>query len=202
MSSTLLFDLDNTLVDRDAAMARFAAQWCVGAKVRAAMLASDAGGHGSRESLAALLDQYVPREVPWTPGSIALEVACCVTPNIAVIAMLRRLATRYRLGLVTNGGSESQREKLRRAGMSEFFSVLYISGESGFPKPAPQMFRSALAELDCAPADAIFVGDSLRCDIQAAAALGIQTCWVDTKLRTHPAADVVIGHVLELGIWC
>ena len=198
MSSTLLFDLDNTLVDRDAAMGRFAERWCVNEELRDALLVSDARGQGCRDSFAALLDQHIPRKVPWTPGSIAMTIASLVTPNEAVIAMLGRLGTRYRLGLVTNGGSASQHEKLRRAQISELFSVICISGESGFPKPAPQMFRRALAELHCSPSDALFIGDSLVSDIQGAAARGIRTCWVDADRRRHPAADLVIGHVLEL----
>lgn len=179
-------------------MGLLAGQWRVSEAIRAALLVSDAGGQGCRESFATLLDQHVPRELPWSPGSIAKTIASLVMPNDAILAMVKRLATRCRLGLVTNGGSESQREKLRRAGLSELFSVVCISGESGFPKPAPQMFRSALAALDCSPSDAMFVGDSLNCDIQGAAAIGMRTCWVDAELREHPAADVVIGHVLEL----
>ena len=198
MNRCLLFDLDNTLVDRDAAMGRFAAQWCVTDEVRAELLASDAGGQGCRESFAALLNVHVPREARWTPGSIAKEIALQVMPNEAIIAMLGRLRTRYRLGLVTNGGSCSQREKLRRARISEFFSVVCISGECGAAKPAPQMFERALRELDCAPGDAIVVGDSLRCDIEGAAALGIPSCWVDAELRSHPAATMTIRIVLDL----
>lgn len=166
--------------------------------VRAALLASDAGGQGCRDSFAALLEEHVPGAAPWTPASIAITIASFVTPNEEVSAMVRRLGTTYRLGVVTNGGSKSQREKLHRAQLFELFSVTCISGESGFAKPAPQMFQTALAGLDCSPSDAMFVGDSLRCDILGAAALGIRTCWVDADLRTHPAADLVIGHVLAL----
>ncbi len=198
MSSTLLFDLDNTLVDRDAAMEGFARQWCVSEEVRATLLESDASGQGCRASFAKLLDEHVPRKGAWTPERVAMSIACQVTPHAAVCNMLGRLSGRYRLGLISNGGSASQREKLRRSGVSEFFSVVCISGESGFPKPAPQMFEQALAQLGSVPADALFVGDSLRCDIRGATAVGIRTCWIDPQRRTHSEADLVVANVLEL----
>jgi HAD superfamily hydrolase (TIGR01509 family) len=198
VSSTLLFDLDNTLVDRDAAMRRWAGQWPVSDSVRTEILAVDAGGQGCRVALTRLLDQTLPRAGGWTAAAIAGEVAARVVADEAVRAMLRRLAKHYALGLVTNGGGESQREKLRRAGLEELFSVVRISGEMGVAKPEAPIFDSALAALNCAAADAVFVGDSLSCDIQGARALGMRTVWIDAQQSAHPDADLVIADVLEL----
>src|SRR6218665_795141 len=46
-------------------------------------------------------------------------------------------------------------------------------------KPHQTMYRLACAELRCAPADALFVGDSKRCDFEGPKAFGMQARWLD-----------------------
>jgi HAD superfamily hydrolase (TIGR01509 family) len=49
-----------------------------------------------------------------------------------------------------------------------------LSYEVGVAKPHPTMYRLACAELGCAPAEAVFVGDSKRCDFDGPQAFGMQ----------------------------
>jgi putative hydrolase of the HAD superfamily len=61
-------------------------------------------------------------------------------------------------------------------------------------KPAPEIYRAALDALDVEPANALFVGDRVREDVQGPAALGMRTCLV-TYFRVdggdHGLADAV-----------
>jgi putative hydrolase of the HAD superfamily len=50
-----------------------------------------------------------------------------------------------------------------------------LSGEVGARKPEPAIFEAALAELDVAAEDAVFVGDRLVDDVAGAAAVGMTT---------------------------
>ncbi len=56
-----------------------------------------------------------------------------------------------------------------------------LSYEVGVAKPHPTMYRLACAELGCAPAEAVFVGDSKRCDFEGPQAYGMQARWLDRR---------------------
>ena len=195
----IAFDLDNTLIDRDAAMLRWAATWPVTASLRQQALVIDEGGQGDRVALARFLDQHVAGEIAWSPQAIASQVAKQVQPCQEVIALLKRLAERYRLAIVTNGGSRSQRNKLRRAKLRVLVNSVIISDEVGVAKPDAAIFHAALGpgELDCRATETLFVGDSMAADIVGASALGMQTCWISSEPAQEPA-DYTIASLLEL----
>ena len=56
-----------------------------------------------------------------------------------------------------------------------------FSYEVGVAKPHPTMYRLACAELGCAPAETVFVGDSKRCDFDGPQAFGMQARWLDRR---------------------
>jgi FMN phosphatase YigB (HAD superfamily) len=52
---------------------------------------------------------------------------------------------------------------------------MVFSAEIGFRKPAPEIFLLSCAELEVEPTAALFVGDDLARDVQAAAGVGMRT---------------------------
>lgn len=118
-----------------------------------------------------------------------------------VIAAVHRVSRRCRIGIVTDGGSERQRAKLAASGLADRMAAVVISGDIRAQKPAPRIFREALAELDAEPAQTLFVGDDLSRDIGGARAAGMKTCWVSNGRRMPdgvPAPDLVVRTVAEL----
>lgn len=73
-----------------------------------------------------------------------------------------------------------------------------------FGKPAKEFFRSALAGLDCRPAQAVVVGDDIRTDVGAAMDAGLRGVLVRTgkfrpaDLATRVEPALVLGSVAEL----
>jgi len=67
-----------------------------------------------------------------------------------------------------------------------------FSYEVGVAKPHPTVYRLACAELGCAPADVVFVGDSKRCDLEGPLAFGMQARWLDRKAG-HSLLDALAG---------
>jgi putative hydrolase of the HAD superfamily len=98
-------------------------------------------------------------------------------------AVVRDLARDHRLGLVTNGAPDVQREKLAHTALAESFDATIVSAEIGFGKPDSRIFELALAALDVAPEDAVMVGDSLARDVAGAHATGIRAIWIDRGTR-------------------
>jgi putative hydrolase of the HAD superfamily len=93
--------------------------------------------------------------------------------------VLRELAQKYRLGLLTNGSPDLQREKLKASGLEPFFSSVIISGEHGVGKPEPAIFEKILKELGATASEAMMIGNSLERDIAGAHAAAIRSVWID-----------------------
>ena len=84
-----------------------------------------------------------------------------------------------RLGIISNGASQQQLGKLRRAGILDYFSVTAFPEHTGFGKPHPSIFQEACRRAGEDPCDCIYVGDDLVNDIDASHALGIRPIWID-----------------------
>jgi FMN phosphatase YigB (HAD superfamily) len=61
-----------------------------------------------------------------------------------------------------------------------------------FYKPHPQFYRRMLAALDLRPNQAIFVGDSMRADVQGPKACGMSAIWLNRKGPSSLPAEVVV----------
>ncbi|MBR1878080.1 MAG: YjjG family noncanonical pyrimidine nucleotidase [Paludibacteraceae bacterium] len=98
--------------------------------------------------------------------------------------VVRYLASKYPLTIISNGFKEVQHYKFAHSGLADCFAYILISEEVGVNKPQPGIFEKAL-ELNGVRADeAIMIGDSLTSDIAGAKNAGIDTIWV------HPEGDV------------
>jgi putative hydrolase of the HAD superfamily len=107
-----------------------------------------------------------------------------------VLSTLERLHRRYHLGIITNGMTEIQRDKIQRLGLTPYFDTILISQEAGMKKPDPRLFRFALDRVPCQPHEAVMVGDSPDRDIAGARAVGMHALWVLTgRPRGDAAAD-------------
>jgi len=101
-----------------------------------------------------------------------------------------------RIGIVSNtfDSPDLLHADLVSDGVAERVDAIVFSSELGLRKPAPEIYRAALVALDVEPANALFVGDRVREDVQGPAALGMRTCLV-TYFRVdggdHGLADAV-----------
>lgn len=82
------------------------------------------------------------------------------------------------LGLVTNGESALQREKVAALGLEPALDVVLVSSEIGPPKPEPDIFLAAAARLGVEPQGCLMVGDRLDRDIAGALAAGMSAAWL------------------------
>lgn len=109
----------------------------------------------------------------------------------ALDALQRFKNSGMHLGLITNGTSESQREKIERFGLAPFFNHILVEEEFGTGKPDARVFLHALDKLAVTPAEAWMVGDDLERDIGGAQAVGISGIWVDWKGKGLPGSSLV-----------
>jgi putative hydrolase of the HAD superfamily len=100
-----------------------------------------------------------------------------------------------RLGLLTNGAPDLQREKIAGAGIADYFEEIVISGEVGWGKPDPRIYALVLSRLGTTPHEAVMIGNSLHADVQGAQAAGIRAIWVN---RSGSPNDTAITPDLEI----
>jgi len=89
--------------------------------------------------------------------------------------ILAQLRTRYSLAVVSDAQTAYAIPELNRAGLVEFFDPIVISGDYGYRKPDPRLFRTALEKLAIGPEEAIFIGNDPFRDIEAARQVGMKT---------------------------
>ncbi|MET9967190.1 HAD family hydrolase [Streptomyces sp. NPDC006356] len=209
----LLLDLDNTLVDRDAAFRDAAADFLAEHGLPASDLdwvtATDASGYTPRGQLAAAVTDRYGSAVPDTAIRSLLDTA--VPGRVVLAHSTRRALERARAAgwtcvIVTNGRVVQQEAKIRNTGLDQLVQGWVVSEAVGCKKPEPEIFRAAAATVGVPLTGAWVIGDSPHADIAGADALGLRSVWVangrgwpqDSYRPTHVAHDVAsaVGHAI------
>ncbi|MFE9442099.1 HAD family hydrolase [Streptomyces sp. NPDC006602] len=201
----LLVDLDNTLVDRDAAfrdaVAAFLAEHGLPAADLAWVMTVDAGGYTARQQVAAALTDRYGKLVPATAVRALIDNGAADRVVLAP-SCREALGTAQAAGwacvIVTNGRTAQQEAKIRNAGLDRLVQGWVVSEHIGHKKPEAEIFQAAAATVDASLAGAWVIGDSPHADIAGANALGLRSVWVTdgrpwiegSYRPTHVADDV------------
>lgn len=204
---TVLFDLDDTLLDDSSAYKRaarrvageVAAERGVDAQRLATAFVAEANGFWTKLTQERLtLPIHDARTQLW---SEALQ-ASGVPLDIPLAERCGERYTRYRadelelfpgaldlvralrehgckLGIVTNGFAATHHEKVDRVGLRPYVDALFLADEMGMVKPDPEIFRYACRTLGSEPARTAMVGDRYDRDIIGAASVGLFTVLID-----------------------
>lgn len=117
--------------------------------------------------------------------------------------LLRELqAAGMKLGLVTNGVSETHREKIALLQITEYFDAIFLADEVGMVKPDPLLFAHACTKLRASPSESAMVGDRYERDIAGAQDAGLFTIWVNVRNERLPkgarAPDAIVASIAEV----
>ena len=215
---TLIFDLDNTLIDRNAAMRKSVHEWLSAQGYKGTQLETavddcmqyDNWGYTNRQEFATwLLHQYSNKQNKVTPHELQhllhVNNSRNVEPDLAVQRVLQTLGTQYQLVLATNGGSKTQRAKIQQAQLENFFQpqAIFVSGEMEFEKPDPQYFKKIISDLQLDVTKTMVIGDNPYNDIQAANECGLYTCWVSHGREGEAGIQptITIKNIIEITAW-
>ncbi len=87
--------------------------------------------------------------------------------------ILNALATDgRRMGIISNGFTEVQHNKLRSSGIAEYFEHIILSDDVGVNKPSPEFFNAAAAAAGVSPEMCVAIGDNTETDINGALGAG------------------------------
>ena len=114
--------------------------------------------------------------------------------------ILDYLKSRYPLGVLSNGFTETQRSKLRRLDLQDYFEYQLFSEEVGAMKPAREIFDAALTLCGYKPDEVVYIGDAYESDIVGAKQAGWHAIHFTSpeKQITNGLADYQIYDLREL----
>jgi HAD superfamily hydrolase (TIGR01549 family) len=106
-----------------------------------------------------------------------LTAGLAVYPDVFdILSTLRE--QRYKLGIISNWPATLE-TTLQRSGLRDYFSVVVGSGNVGYSKPHPQIFKIAVERMEIDPCDALYVGDSMEHDVAGARGVGMDVVLLD-----------------------
>ncbi|MEK4701553.1 HAD family hydrolase [Solibacillus sp. FSL R7-0668] len=208
----ILFDLDGTLLNRDASVKVFVEKQYERLQ--------DVVGHISKQRYIERFIELDQRGYVWKDKVYAqivqefaitkmtaeqlledylheFKYSCVAFPNL--LKMLESLKNaHYRLGIITNGYGQFQMDNIKALQIEHYFDIILVSEWEGMKKPDERIFLKALNQLQVAPCESVFVGDHPENDVRAAKQVGMKGIWKKDAGWEEVLADVVIEDLLEL----
>ncbi|MFC9602507.1 HAD family hydrolase [Streptomyces niveus] len=105
------------------------------------------------------------------------------TPNAGLIAYVRALQGRCRLGILSNSFVGARERETALYHFDELVEQIVYSHEIGIEKPDPRAFEAACASLEVGPESCLFV-DDVPANVEAARAAGMQAHLFEDNIGT------------------
>lgn len=196
MIKAILFDLDNTLIDRQKAFKSmlirvfhtyYEDEEYINKLVEDEMLFDNNGKIERKESFTLLINKYNIKE--FTAEELASnwskESGSDVYLFDDVLDTLKQLKKKYKLAIVTNGDYESQKRKLDNINLYDLLDYCLISSEINIRKPDVRIFEYACNKMNLKVDECVYVGDSYSRDIVGSLNAGLTPIYVSRKGEIH-----------------
>lgn len=113
------------------------------------------------------------------------DTICPIPGALETLRLLKGRAGQY---ILTNGVWASQRKKVCNSGIIDIVDDVFVSEDFGYEKPDRRIYDAVLARIGCTDrSTVIMVGDSLTTDMQGGNNAGIACCWFNFKNKKRPA---------------
>lgn len=204
MIKAILFDLDNTLIDRQRAFREMLYRVFRSyykdenyvEKLVKDMIEFDKGGRVERiDAFNQLINKYNIKEFNAKKLSKdwSNESGSTVYLFDDVIDTFKELKKKYKLAIVTNGDYVSQKRKLDNINLYKYLEYTLISDEIGIRKPDPRIYKYALNKMNLKEDECIYVGDSYSRDIVGAKNANIRPIYVCRNNVKHDDVTTIFN---------
>ncbi|MBK4743859.1 HAD family hydrolase [Bacillus cereus] len=207
----MLFDLDDTLIDRDKAVDNLfllVLEKCyedVSDTVKNNMLQKfkeyDKREYGISDKtivLESLFDEFAP--IYRLPHNYIQDfwnenLPKCFSIDQKTIHFLNQIKKHFKVGIITNGSTHRQKAKIINTNLNNYFDTIIISEEVGLSKPDKRIFELALNKLNVQSEDVLFIGDDLEKDIAGPQNANIKGVWfnpqkIKNTTKIQPYAEI------------
>lgn len=211
MLKAMLFDLDGTLLDRQASLKAFIEhqhermtelQHIDKSVYVNRFIALDQGGYVWKDSVYQQLKLEFEIALQWEDlledYMERFRAHCVGFPNLHEILIYLK-QNGFKLGLITNGYGTFQTKNTEVLGISSYFDAILVSEIEGLRKPDPAIFHRALHRLGVQPSDAAYVGDHPHNDVWASRNAGMRGIWKeDIHFESDFERDYTIRDLMDL----
>ncbi|BDS13265.1 HAD family hydrolase [Aureispira anguillae] len=213
--TTIFFDLDNTLINRDAAflacLEHFFGEnmpdYYFGNE-QFEIEKKDQHGYTTRAHFCEwFIHHYQPKGWDETNfwNYIKTNISNFVPPiSIQLKAKLLHLQKNYKIGILTNGSIINQSRKIRQAKLDAIVptEAIYIAQQFQLSKPNKRLFELILEQEGISANQMLYIGDDPVNDVLGAAQVGIQTAWVSHKRAWTSSIkpDFILENIFHLPI--
>ncbi len=178
---TIIFDLDDTLIDSEKIYKTIYQELdldeCVFEKARSLVKQILGSGHVSARNRMLYFKQYLELKKKFSAEAL-LKLCDAYEENLqrhieSDLAhtghreLLKKMASRFRLGIVTNENLRTQILKLQKIDPhNEFIDFILTSEEIGAEKPSSTIIKKALSLAQSEPKHILVVGDSISNELE------------------------------------
>ncbi|UOQ48651.1 HAD family hydrolase [Gracilibacillus caseinilyticus] len=211
MIKAVLFDLDGTLLNRDASVQHF---------ITNQYKRLDSLHHLSKDSYITRFIELDNRGYVWKDKVYQqlvkefeitglswealledyisqFQFSCVPFPHLKeALEILKQKG--FALGMISNGKGQFQMDNIKALGIEPYFNTILISEWEGMKKPDPRIFQKALQQLHVQPQQGVFVGDHPENDVLAAQRIGMQAIWKKDKGWKNCSADWTVDDLKEI----
>lgn len=114
------------------------------------------------------------------------------------LEVITDLQNQYDLYIVTNGVSKTQYKRLRASGLHPLFKDIFVSEDTGFQKPMKEYFDYVFVRIpNFDVKQALIIGDSLSADIKGGQLAGLDTCWLNSEMKPNNT-DIVPTYEIQM----
>ncbi|MGP6140148.1 YjjG family noncanonical pyrimidine nucleotidase [Jeotgalibaca sp. A127] len=107
------------------------------------------------------------------------------------LSLLENLKSEFDLYAVTNGVARTQHRRINDSGLINYFRDIFVSEETGFQKPTKEYFDYVFERIpECDVNKTLIIGDSLTSDILGGMNAGIDTCWFNPTKQKNPYSHI------------
>ncbi|EJQ94962.1 HAD family hydrolase [Bacillus cereus] len=208
----MLFDLDDTLLDRDMAVDKLFS-------IILEKFYEDVKQHAVKNIMLQKFKEYDKKSYGHSDKVMVLEsffnefpskyrlprnsiqdfwnnnFPKCFSINQSTINIINTIKLHVKVGIITNGSTQRQKAKIINTNLNRHFDTIIISEETGFSKPDKRIFELALKKLNVQQEDVLFVGDDLEKDIAGCQNVNIKGIWFNPNMiknntDTKPYAEI------------
>lgn len=202
MIKALVFDLDNTLIDRQRAFREmldrkfhslFTDEEQIQQMIQDVM---DWDANGTVERIV-VFKKWVEKyrvtcitaeklDADWSKESGTVAFLFDDVRNTLSI-----LKNQYKIALLTNGNASSQRRKINTIQIDDLIDYSLVSGEFGIKKPDKRIFEYTCQQLGCNCEECAYIGDNYNIDVLGSRNAGMLSIYVSRNHEEHEDVQTI-----------
>lgn len=112
---------------------------------------------------------------------------------------IQNLAKTHQLGIISDIWTDSEYfyEVLNQLNLTPYFERIIFSSDVGAIKPSKKIFEIALENIDLPRSKILYIGDSLKRDIEGSKKVDIASVWISYGRKLEPQNNVVPNRIVE-----